>query len=301
MPASQHFIPHLNGNVFLHPRTQLRRFKACRGYAPTAVAPSSYDWTKNHSLLFPMLGNDQYGDCEYAAGCHASQTWTGNVGTEDSFDTAAVVKAYLKLSGGDNGLNTDVMMAEFKRGLVGGPHKILDYMSVNPRDQHAMQSAIYNFGSVLFTLGIPDLWLVNPVPGGVWDAGPGVIANEMNGHAVLFNLYNSSGYELQTWGFKTGITITLAGVMVCQPEATVMFSLDWFNSQGVAPNGQTYDQLASLWVKSGGRPLPANPFVVTPPHPASQVPPLVEFALAYSGWHESSPSKSTDPFSIAPN
>jgi intein/homing endonuclease len=212
-------------------------------------------------------------NCFYAAACHHSNTMTGMVGAEDSFDTAAIVKAYLRLAGGDNGLSPDQMFGEWKAGLVSGPHKILDFMSVVPTDGAAMRLAGSLFGGTDFTLGIPDKWLQSlQQPGAVWDAGPGVKADDNNGHAVLLNGAGVDQFTLQTWGFDPPVTITEGGIAVCDPEAFAVFSMDWFNAYGVAPNGYTYEQLAGWWVALGGNPLPPSPFT-PPPQPGPTPPP----------------------------
>ncbi len=269
MPVTPVPVPSLNRSVFLHDRKVLKRFRASRGFSTTGVTvpppPTNVDYAKQ--LTFPIYGNDQYGDCEVAAACHASQTWTGNVSTEDTFDVAKIIPYYLKLSGGDNGLNTDVMMGAWKKGLVDGPHKIIDSMNIVATDQHAMQLATWLFGGIFFTLAVPDKWIQLAAPGYVWDAGPGIHSNPRNGHAVWFNTFGASGYGVQTWGIAPHINITLAGVALCDPEASVCFSLDWFDPTGKAPNGFTYDQLAGFWVQFGGHQLPPSPFVVTPPGP----------------------------------
>lgn len=281
-------IPHLGKQVRLVPRDSLRRRRPCRtlcvpfhlkgvwAASPLPAPPMVQDWTRGNTLSFPILGNDQYGDCYYAEMCHHSQTMTGNAGSEDTFNTADVVKAYLALSGGDNGLSTDMAMGEWKKGLVGGPHRILDDMAVNPKDLAAMQLAINLFGGVAFTLGIPDPWLSNPKPGDIWDSGSGVQADDNNGHAVLLNGYGPKGFTLQTWGFNPPVTITPAGVAVCDPEATVVFSLDWFDATGRAPNGYSYDQLAQWWQQLGGNALPpfTPPAPVPPPGPVPTPPPV---------------------------
>lgn len=274
--------------IFLHPRSALRRKKFCRslciprhlkGLPALPTPPATIDWSKGRQLTCPIDGNDQYGDCEYAAACHASNLMTGNVGDEDSFDEQAIIAAYLQLAGGDNGLATDTMMDEWKQGLVGGPHQILQDLAVDPNDPEAMALALWLFGGIFFTLGIPDAWLAGRVgPGQVWDGGRGVVADDMNGHAVLLSGRNARGYSVETWAITPPIIITQAGVQVCDPEATCYFSLDWFDAAGNAPNGMTYDQLAALWVQLGGRPLP--PFGPVPPPPP---PPLAGYSVTLAG------------------
>ena len=53
----------------------------------------------------------------YAAACHGDNTFTGNVGTESVFDEATLIKDYLALSGGDNGLDEGMILARGRKGL----------------------------------------------------------------------------------------------------------------------------------------------------------------------------------------
>jgi hypothetical protein len=291
MKMKKRLIPKLKREFVFYPRQFLKRrapdvtfqspqARARPGAVPTP--PPSWDWTKAGTLQFPILGNDSYGDCEYAAACHGSMSQTGMAMTEDAFSPDDVVKAYLQLAGGDNGLDTSTMLAAWQHGLVGGPHKILGFMAVNPNDAYAMQLAGWLFGGIFFTLAVPEKWIMDAAPGAVWDAGPGVRPNPDNGHAIWFDSRDGGGkFGLETWGIEPQIRITQAGVNLCDPEADVVFSLDWFNAQGVAPNGLTYDQLSALWIQLGGRTLPPNPFTPppTPPGPTLIPPPLGLAAL----------------------
>ncbi len=248
--------------------------------ATLPIPPPSYDWTKGGTIAFPILGNDQYGDCFYVYMAHHVQLWQGVLGTPVEFDRAKLVARYKKLSGGDNGLSDyDVFgqshNGEFYGGVVGpnGPHKILDHMVVNPADTQAVALAQWAFGGTGLTVSLCNEWLNNSRPGAVWDKGR---ANPNAGHAILLSGKKANGrYTLETWGFNPPIELTQAGLESADPEVLACFSLEWFDPQtGKASNGLHYSELSALWQTLGGRALPPNPFPGPAPVPPVPVPPV---------------------------
>lgn len=217
------------------------------------------DWAKTFS--FPIDGNDIYGDCMMAAAEHGDNTFTANNGAESSFNQSLTVTDYLKLSGGNNGLNDGQIISYWENGLPGIPGaKIMDSLDIDTTDAQLVQTAIWLFGGVLFTLDVPETWYQNFTTGGVWDAP--ATADSNNGHGVWWNGVNTQGYyHLETWG--TYGWITPAGVPDCDPGGFAVFSQRWFNSGGQAPNGYSYNQLAALWAQMGGKTLPAWPAAPT--------------------------------------
>ncbi len=272
------YIPSLHHHIVLVPREQLRRRKDVKQFriprvegAPTPPAGFSFATGKFGKIQYPILGNDEDGDCWYVAALHQVQTWTGNVGQQAVFDAAAVVARYLKLSGGDNGLSDSQMIPEWKSGILGpnGPHKILDDLLVNPNDDAAALLAMYRFCGLSYTAALPDAWVANPKPGDIW--GPGT-PNQGNGHAMHLSGKVNGNYEDQTWAFDPPIQVTPAGLKGSDPELVVSFSLEMYNSAGISPAGFSYDDDALLWRQCGGIQLPPNPFVVTPPTPVPPTP-----------------------------
>ena len=250
-------IPGLGLNVFFQDRQAMKlghpsTLFGLKGSFPSVTAP--IDWSKNNALSFPFYGNNLFNDCMYAAACHGDNTFTGNTGTEFTFDLTSLLFDYEKLSGGDNGLTTGQIVKGWKKGLARTPLAYInEALSLDPNDVAAMQAAIYFFGGVFFMLDVPDDWWKSYITDAVWDAPAKADGN--HGHAVWWNGVDTFGrYKFQSWG--THGWITPAGVKVCDPSCFVVFSPRWFNSQGVAPNGYTYDQLAALWVQFGGQPLP---------------------------------------------
>jgi hypothetical protein len=255
-----------------HPARSLKA-SGLKSLPPVALP---IDWTKGDTLPMPMDGNDTYGICMEAAADHADRTMTGNVGVESSIPEADLLKQYLALSGGDNGLDEGTLVKGWEAGLGGNTQaSILDALDIDPNDAPLMQSAVDLFGGVLFMLSVCDPWYANFTTGYVWDAGPGITADPANGHGIWLNGVDASGkYKLQTWGAHGWITA--AGVKVCDPSAFVVFSARWFDPvTGIAPNGYSYDQLATLWVSAGGKVLPPWAPPAPPPGPGPVPPPPV--------------------------
>jgi hypothetical protein len=295
MPLTTLHIPALAISAVLVPRDQLRRKTPGRtlrmpGQLGAAVPapPAACDWSKNRTIQYPILGNDQFGDCYLCDALHCVQTWTGNNGPPAQFDRAAVVSLYLQLSRGDNGLSDSEIFPAWKRGLFG--HKILDEMTVDPRDDAAIRLGLWAFGGGSYTASLLDTWQRNIHDGATWDAGGR--PDPMAGHAMHLSGYTPAAYQDETWGLR--VNLTPAGLKASDPEVTVQFSAEWFNAKGYAPNGLHYTELAALWQQLGGGALPPSPFPAPePPTPAAAAPPpapgaamlkTLGLSLAFDGW-----------------
>ena len=218
------------------------------------------DWAKKFD--FPLYANEVYGDCLYAAAEHGDNTFTANNGAQSSFNDDDTVRSYLALSPDNHGLNAGQIIGAWKNGLNGSSVvRIMDAISIDPNNATLMQRAVWLFGGVFFIFKVPDAWL-HIGAGGVWDAP--AEPDPKSGHGVWINGVDVDGrYRLQTWG--SWRWLTPAGVAACDPSAFVVFSQRWFDSNGKAPNGLTYEQLASLWTSMGGRQLPARPRIAAQP------------------------------------
>jgi hypothetical protein len=260
------YLPKLGHFAHFHDRHAMKRGHPQRRFAlpagwPTPALPIDYA----KALAFPMYGNDRLGDCMYAAACHADNTFTGNVGTESTFDEHALERDYERLSGGDNGLDEGTLIEGWKAGLAGvQAASILDALDIDTTDLATMRAAVYLFGGVLFMLDVPDRWC-DTNDGDTWDVP--AVADQNNGHGTFINGVDANGnYHLLTWGGAR--KLTPAGLRACDPNGFVAFSLRWFDARGYAPNGLHYAQLSALWVAAGGRPLPASPFPAPAPVPS---------------------------------
>lgn len=177
-------------------------------------------------------------------------------------------------------------MGGWRDGWCGTAHKVTDWMVVPAIQPALLRQLAYLYGGLLLTLAVPNAWINAAEPGAVWDAGPGVVANPRNGHAVHLSGDSPDGsWNVETWGMDPPIKLTAAGVQACDPEFIVSWSEDWYNADGIAPNGQRRSDLAAWWVMFGGNPIPdAPPPQPTPPAPpAPPAPSSAAYTLTFQG------------------
>ena len=290
------------GNVVLVDREQLRfrRHGRCFWFADhlpalgaPPVPPGTFDWSNGEAIKFPMLGNDQYGDCYYAAVAHASQSFTGNSGAECSFDVNALTRRYLQIAGGDNGLDDGTIFPEWRAGIVGpnGPRKILDEMTVDPKNLASVELAMWAFGGLLFTCSLPASWANNANPGATWGPASGGI---VGGHAMHLSGRKNGSSDLRTWGISPPINLTDAGMASVDTELIVAFSVDQFKPDGTcAFTGMSWDQKRTLWTSCGGKDVGPSPFPPVP-NPPDPNPPNPNPPAPGSGWTIRMPSGSAE-------
>lgn len=265
-------LPNRGHNVVMVHRSTMRRGSPPKPMhlfdTPLPTLPLPIDWSKGGALDFPMYGNDQYGDCMYAAACHGDNTFTGNIGVESTFNLQTIITDYLKLAGGDNGLDEPQLASEWKRGLASTPAAaILDTFDIDPTDQNMMQYCIGKFQNVIFMFACPNSW-INEFNPGVRFTLPAK-ADEDNGHGVLLNgVRSNKDYDLKTWGSQCWLDP--AAIPSVDPSAFVVFSTRMFNAQGYAADGEHYVTKAQEWLLVTGKTLPASSF---PPPVPTPLPP----------------------------
>jgi hypothetical protein len=242
---------------------------------PAVPGDGTVDWAK--VIDFPMDLNDTYGDCYYACICHLFNTLMGNASASPTFSTSAIKSRYFALSGGDNGLGDSDVQGEMSsktrpyQGYVADIKgtSIIDYQYLDTTNPDAVRKSIYAFGAVLFTLSVPDNWINNSNTGAIWDTST---PDPNNGHAVLWNGVDNRGYyKLQTWG--SYVWITPGGVKSCDPSGWIVFSTQWYNAAGYAPNGLHITTLAAAWQAAGGKAIPTSVISAYPP-PSVNPPPV---------------------------
>ena len=152
--------------------------------------------TTDPTKLFPMDGNDTYGDCTIAALGHAVTVYEALLGIQKIMSSQAVVKLYFHLTGGvDSGLNELDVLNYWRQHRVTGD-KIITYVSINPRNHTHVQQAIQLFGGVYLGFQVQQNCIQEFDARQPWTPGP--LTNE--GHAVYAVAYDQNEVTVLTWG-----------------------------------------------------------------------------------------------------
>ena len=212
------------------------------GPLPTPPAEISYvvkvpNW--------PVLLNDQLGDCVIAAMGHMVQQWTyfatGGAGMQTMTDDEALA-AYQEIGGYDpNDPNTDngVCMLDalnYWRNvgiIVGGKlHKIGGYVATDPQNLLQARQAIWMFGNQFTGVQLPTSvedandWTVPD--GGIYS--PAGQPGGWGGHCVPTMAESPETLTCVTWGERLKLSHNF--LFDYADEAYAILSPDWITSQG---------------------------------------------------------------------
>jgi hypothetical protein len=200
-----------------------------------------------------MLGNDQYGDCAWAAMLHAVQLWTANSGAEIVPDTACALADYSAETGfsagpptaNDNGtVLLDALRYWMVTGIAidaaGALDRLDGFASIEPGDIEGIKRAIEEFGCVLLGVELPESAEEQ------FDAGePWALLTEpdapVGGHAVLAVAYDAGGMWVVTWGKLQ--YVTWQWWQRYGSEAYALLRREWISARGASPSGLTMAQL----------------------------------------------------------
>ncbi len=230
------------------PRIDPRTFKVERYLAITfPKAPPTKDW---YSAVpsWPMMLNDQLGDCTCAAAGHMVGQWTQYAdSSEVIIPNTAILSAYEAVSGyipgqpqTDNGAVMLDVLNYLRQTGIGG-HNIEAFASVPLQHFNLIRTSISMLGSVYLGIQLPlsaqgaSTWEVPP-EGPTGDGSPG----SWGGHCVPIVGYDQDWWYVVTWGqimkMKSTFLIDYAD------EAYVCLSPDWY-ATGNAPSGFNLAQL----------------------------------------------------------
>jgi hypothetical protein len=148
--------------------------------------------------LFPMDGNDVYGDCTIAARAHADTIWNAFDRTKDIPTRAWCLNLYFELTGGvDSGLDPLTVLKNWQKTKA---DEILGYVAIDPSDHVHMQQAMVLFGCVYVGVQCTTDMVQQFDAHQPWT--PGTLIND--GHCVVATGYIGSAptdmLNVLTWG-----------------------------------------------------------------------------------------------------
>ena len=108
-------------------------------------------------ILFPILGNDRYGNCTFAALAHYITLANGLIGVHKIPLEKDVIAAYLKFTHGkDVGANELAVMKNWnKKGCLG--EKIPYYIDIDPHNHKQVMQTMWLFGAWFILCVCPDV------------------------------------------------------------------------------------------------------------------------------------------------
>jgi len=214
-------------------RTLLLAKYLTKGLAPP---PASVDYAAKVKV-WPLYGNDKYGDCTCAAAGHMVQEWTANTGKEETLPDSTILDVYNHFVHGntDEGVNM-LDLLKFWRKSGFGTDKIFAFAQLELNKTLQAQDAIYLFGSCYIGLALPEFavpngvgdpsvpWVVPP-SGPKGDAAP----NQNNGHCVPAFAYDQRSLWVVTWGALKQMSWQFY-TTYCD-EAFAVLSPDWLSKK----------------------------------------------------------------------
>jgi hypothetical protein len=189
-----------------HPKKNDYRTLRFSKYTGTLAAPpASADVTArvynacgsdDPKVVFPIDGNDQYGDCTIAALAHAVTVFQGQIGERKIWGAKSVEKLYFKLSGGqDTGLNELDVLNYWRKHSADGD-KIVAYAAIDPKNHEHVKQAVATFRGCYIGFQVQQNAIADFDAGRPWT--PGKLTN--GGHAVFAIGYDEDTVSVLTWG-----------------------------------------------------------------------------------------------------
>lgn len=215
---------------------------------PANESVGAVDWY-SRVADWPMMGNDDVGDCTCAAAGHVIQQWTTYTDAAPVvMSTDRVIAAYSAVSGyvpGDpatdrGALCGAVLKYWMRTGMNtpdGGPDTLTAFARVSASDFETVRRAIATFGNLYTGIALPlsaqneDVWSSTADAPGSW-----------GGHCVPLVGYNETGPICVTWGALKQMTWDWWDHYA--EEAYALLSPDWMRATGTDPAGVNWDRLA---------------------------------------------------------
>lgn len=214
--------------------------------AAPMIAP--HDWG--------MLGNDEYGDCAWAAADHLMMALDADSAIRSSFTTQTALADYSACTGfdpaagqpdanpTDQGTDMRVLLNYLRqRGVTdasGHRHQATAYVQLDAQNLDHIYEACYLFQALLVGVALPSSAEPQFAQGEVWTPQRG--DEIVGGHAILL-IGKQDHFPFVTWGRVQQATVAWWRAYVEQVYAII--GPDDFNQAGESPAGFDYAQLAA--------------------------------------------------------
>jgi hypothetical protein len=155
------------------------------------------------SKLFPIDGNDQYGDCVMAGAAHILTCWNAMIRKTVIPASEDVIAQYNALTGGiDSGLNILDTLVYWRNNNFFG-HKILAFVENDIKNHTQLKQSIWLFGAIKVGMRVQKNAIKDFEAGKTWT--PGCMTR--GGHdVILTSPYNKDTVTVLTWGGKIPAT-----------------------------------------------------------------------------------------------
>jgi hypothetical protein len=222
------------------------------------TAPPAADWA-GKVRSWPMLLNDQIGDCTAAGAGHVAQqvNWYGrdrNTPVTDQ-DTLAFYEAVSGYRPGDPSTDVGATLQDaldrWHTTGIGG-NTIAAFAQINAADLGAVRACIATFGSVYCGMWFPQSAEDQFNAGRPWT----VVKRSKNlgGHCVPIMAYDADSFTCVTWGQVQRMDVPFFQAQLDEVWAPV--DLDWLRATGISPSGIDTANLNADYQALTGRPGP---------------------------------------------
>lgn len=250
--------------------------------------PPSCDW-QSDSIIWPMYGNADWGDCVFAEIGHSiNQLTFYATGSEVQPTEDDILGGYSDVTGfdpnagppgnnpTDRGTYVQDALAYWRKTGIAG-HKILAYASLDVSNLAEIKQAIAIFGSISVGMNFPASAMDQFNRGQVWDVVRG--AKNEGGHCVLVGAYGNGRLGLVTWGAEAEMTEAFWRKYV--DEAWVVLDLEGLRKAGDYFTGSpSLYALGEQFAQLTGESNPVDPPEPVPTPPPTPAPSPVDPRLA---------------------
>lgn len=200
---------------------------------PRAVnVPVTFDFSATVPA-FPMLGNDQYGDCVEAACLHANQIYTDGGYQPTSGDALRMYSAVTGFTPNNPNSDQGTIITDALNWLIDNPFpgdstKLNTYFSVDVNNDNEVNTALWLSGGLVIGFDIPYSAVQQFDNGQVWDYVPG--SPIVGGHSISLYGLQGSVKEGVSWGLRQSMTEAFWSNYVS--EAWMLADENWVSAYG---------------------------------------------------------------------